>query len=120
MDGKRDRRPAIPVSRVRIVPHRVSAVPRRYPESTFFQGLVFRCVLAALLFVALCLVWWLDASSGYETRAWLKDTVTQELTESKVWQQLTEWNQQIGEGAKDILAWLRSLFAGDGKGSGVS
>lgn len=119
---KRDRTPPVPVNRVRTGRHRTSAVSGRYQESetTFVRGLVFRCVLAALLFIVLCLGWWLDASSGYKTREWLTTTVTQELPESKAWQQVQEWNRQIGKGVEGVLSWFRSVFGSGGEGDAVS
>ena len=118
---KRDRTPPIPVSRVRTGRHRTGAVSQRYQEgeSSFVRGLVFRCVIAALLCILLCLAWWLDTSSGHQTRAWLVTTVTQELPESDAWQQVQEWNKQIGKGVEGVLDWFRSLFAQGGKGDAV-
>ena len=73
-------------------------------------------MIAALLFMALCLTWWLDTSSGHGTREWLRTAVTQELPESNAWQQVQEWNQQIGSGVKGVIDWFRSIFAPDGEG----
>lgn len=119
MDGiKRDRTPPVPVNRVRTGRHRASAVSQRYQEGapSFVRGLVFRCVIAGLLFILLCLAWWLDTSSGYTTRDWLSTTMTQELPESKAWQQVQEWNKQIGNGVQGVLDWFHSIFAPEGKG----
>ena len=113
---KRDRTPPVPVSRIRTGRHRISASTQRSREdgSTFVQGLVFRCVMAALLFVTICLAWWLDVSSGHRTREWLTTTVTQDLAESGAWRQVQEWNGQIGRGVDGVMDWFRSIFAGDG------
>jgi|GEM_PF-6660175 len=122
MDGiKRDRTPPVPVSRVRTGRHRTSAGAQRYRESetSFVRGLVFRCVIAGLLFILLCLAWWLDTSSGYTTRDWLMTTVTQELPDSKAWQRVQEWNKQIGNGAKGVFDWFRSIFSTSGEGDSV-
>lgn len=118
---KRDRTPPIPVSRVRTGRHRTGVVSQRYQEgeSSFVRGLVFRCVIAALLFIVLCLAWWLDTSSGHRTREWLVTTVTQELPESEAWQQVQGWNGQIGKGVEGVLDWFRSIFAPDGEGDAV-
>ena len=118
---KRDRRPPIPVSRVRNGRHITRASSQRYQEgeSSFVRGLVLRCVIAAVLFMVLCLAWWLDTSSGHSTQEWISTTVTQELPESKAWQQVQEWNRQIGGGVEGVLAWFRSIFAPDGEGDAV-
>jgi hypothetical protein len=115
---KRDRTPPIPVNRVRTGRHRTGAVSPRYQEgeSSFVRGLIFRCVIAALLFIVLFLGWWLDTSSGHRTRVWLVTTVTQELSESKSWQQVQEWNKQIGKGVEGVIDWFRSIFAPDSEG----
>jgi len=118
---KRDRTPPVPVSRVRTGSHRTGAVSQRYAEgeSSFVRGLVFRCVIAVLLCIVLCLAWWLDTSSGHSTREWLVTTVTQDLPESRAWQQVQEWNAQIGKGVQGVLDWFRSVFSPDREGDAV-
>jgi hypothetical protein len=122
--AKRDRQPAVPISRVRTGRHYTgggAAYRRREGETTFVQGLAFRCILALLIFLVFCLAWWLDTSSGQTTRGWLRTAVTQELPESGAYKQVQEWNQAIGKGAKGAVDWFRSLFApGSAQGDAIS
>lgn len=111
---KRDRHPAVPVSRVRTGGHytgRYAAQRHEEGGSGFVQGLVFRCILAALLFMVFCLGWWLDTSSGHATREWLRTAVTQDLPESKLYQQIQQWEKAIGSGWEGVAGWFRSIFS---------